>query len=148
MSRRVLRALPILLLTSVPAFMTAQSSSAQSSAPSAPTPAAALAHARRLLEATPLVDGHNDLPWTIRESKTAPLDVDAYDLRQRTAGNTDLARLKEGRVGVQFWSVYVPGEYKDSGFARVQLEQIDVARRVIARYPDRFVLALTADDAE
>ncbi|HEU4647521.1 MAG TPA: dipeptidase [Gemmatimonadales bacterium] len=107
-----------------------------------------LAHARRLLESTPLVDGHNDLAWTIRESKTAPMDVNAYDLRQRTTGHTDLARLKEGRLGAQFWSVYVPGEYKDSGYARLQLEQIDIARRMIARYPERFVLALTADDAE
>jgi membrane dipeptidase len=49
---------------------------------------------------------------------------------------------------MQFWSVYVPGEYKDSGYARLQLEQIDIARRVIARYPERLVLALTADDAE
>ena len=58
-----------------------------------------LAHAKRLLESTPLVDGHNDLPWAIRESKTAPMDVNAYDLRQRTSGHTDLARLKEGRLG-------------------------------------------------
>jgi membrane dipeptidase len=117
-------------------------------AQTAPDDAALLAHARRLLESAPLVDGHNDLPWAIRESKTAPMDVDAYDLRQRTPGHTDLARLKEGRVGVQFWSVYVPGEYKDSGYAKVQLEQIDIARRVIAQYPDRLALALTAADAE
>ena len=59
---------------------------------------------------------------------------------------TDLARLTEGRVGAQFWSIYIPGEIKDSGFARVQLEQFDIARRMIARYPDRLMLALTADD--
>ncbi|HEU4587997.1 MAG TPA: dipeptidase [Gemmatimonadales bacterium] len=134
--------------------MSAQQSAAPGSTPgssaaAAPAPSAAmLAHARRLLESTPLVDGHNDLAWTIRESKAAPMDVNAYDLRQRTPGHTDLARLKEGRVGVQFWSVYVPGEYKDSGYARLQLEQIDIARRMIARYPERLVLALTADDAE
>ncbi len=121
--------------------------SAQSAGP-APANAAALEHARRLLASTPLVDGHNDLPWAIRDFKAAPLSVGGYDLRQRTSGHTDLDRLKEGHVGVQFWSVYVPGEYKDSGFARVQLEQIDIARRVIARYPDRLALALTADDAE
>ena len=61
---------------------------------------------------------------------------------------TDLARLAEGRVGAQFWSIYIPGEIKDSGFARVQLEQFDIARRMIARYPDRLALALTADDIE
>jgi membrane dipeptidase len=51
-------------------------------------------------------------------------------------------------VGAQFWSIYVPGEVKDSGFARIQLEEFDLARRVVARYPDRLVLALTADDIE
>lgn len=142
-------------LTVLTTSMSAQQSAAPGSTPgssaaaAAPAPSAAmLAHARRLLESTPLVDGHNDLAWTIRESKAAPMDVNAYDLRQRTPGHTDLARLKEGRVGVQFWSVYVPGEYKDSGYARLQLEQIDIARRMIARYPERLVLALTADDAE
>ena len=71
---------------------------------------AALTHARKLLQSTILVDGHNDLPWAIRESKTAPGDVKAYDLRKPTPGTTDLARLKRGGVGAQFWSVYIPGE--------------------------------------
>jgi membrane dipeptidase len=61
---------------------------------------------------------------------------------------TDIARLKAGMVGGQFWSIYVPGEIKDSGFARVQLEEFDIARRMIARYPDALELALTADDIE
>ncbi|MGI9182961.1 MAG: membrane dipeptidase, partial [Longimicrobiaceae bacterium] len=47
----------------------------------------------RVLRSTPLIDGHNDLPWAIRESRTAPLDIEAYDLRQRTPGHTDLERL-------------------------------------------------------
>jgi membrane dipeptidase len=105
-----------------------------------------LDHARRLLDGTILVDGHNDLPWEIRTAREAPRDVAAYDLRQTTKGMTDLARLAEGRVGAQFWSIYVPGEIKDSGFARVQLEQFDIARRMVAMYPDRLALALTADD--
>lgn len=108
----------------------------------------ALEHARQLLKSTPLIDGHNDLPWEIREFKTAPRDVAAYDLRSRTPKHTDLGRLKEGQVAAQFWSIYIPGEIKDSGFARVQLEQFDIARRMIARYPDRLALALTADDIE
>jgi membrane dipeptidase len=107
-----------------------------------------LEHARKLLESTPLIDGHNDLPWEIRESKTAPRDVAAYDLRARAPKHTDLGRLAEGKVGAQFWSIYIPGEIKDSGYARVQLEQFDIARRMIARYPDRLALALTADDIE
>src|SRR5690606_6318837 len=107
-----------------------------------------LERVRQILRRAPLIDGHNDLPWAIREYGAAPMDVDAYDLRRRTPGHTDLERLRAGMVGAQFWSVYVPGEYADSGFARVQLEQIDIARRVIAKYPDHFVLALTADDVE
>ncbi len=109
---------------------------------------AALARARQLLRAHPVIDGHNDLPWEVRTSERAPGDVAAYDLTRRTPGHTDLARLKEGGVGGQFWSIYVPGEIRDSGYARVQLEQFDIARRIIARYPGQLQLALTAADAE
>ena len=94
----------------------------------------------------PLIDGHNDLPWAIRESKTAPRDVDAYDLRKHTPGHTDLQRLREGLLGGQFWSVYIPGDIADSGFARVQMEQIDIARRIVNKYPETFAWALTAKD--
>lgn len=105
-----------------------------------------LAYVRTLLRNTPLVDGHNDLPWAMREAAKDPLDVVAYDLRRTTAGMTDIARLRKGMVGGQFWSVYIPGEVRDSGYARIQLEQIDIAKRVIARYPDVFVPASTAAD--
>ena len=106
-----------------------------------------MARALRALAAQPVVDGHNDLPWRIREDTLHPMDVEAYDLRQHTPGMTDLARLKQGHVGAQFWSIYIPGEpnapaYRSKGavastpgYARVQLEQIDIARRVIAKYP-------------
>jgi membrane dipeptidase len=105
-----------------------------------------LVRAKRILRQTPLIDGHNDLPWRIREDSIARGNVDAYDLRKHTPGHTDLDRLKKGMVGAQFWSVYTPGEYRDSGYARVQLEQIDIARRFIAKYPDRLALALSAED--
>jgi len=105
-----------------------------------------LARAKRVLSTTPLIDGHNDLPWRIREDSIARGRVDAYDLRKHTPGHTDFDRLKAGMVGAQFWSVYTPGEWRDSGYARVQLEQIDIARRVIEKYPDRLALALTSDD--
>jgi len=101
---------------------------------------AALMHARKLLQSTILVDGHNDLPWAVRTNKEAPGDVKAYDLRKPTSGQTDFARLKLGGVGAQFWSVYIPGEAA-GGFARTQLEQIDIARRIIAQYPDRLQFA-------
>ncbi|MFM7432426.1 MAG: dipeptidase, partial [Gammaproteobacteria bacterium] len=105
----------------------------------------ALERATRLLRSTILVDGHNDLPMTIREFKDAPRDVIAYDLRQSTKGDTDIARLRAGGLGAQFWSVYIPGE--GSGpYARQQLEQIDIARRVIERYPDVFMFAHSVAD--
>jgi len=108
---------------------------------------AALERAKRVLRAHPVIDGHNDLPWAIREDSEAPRDVEAYDLRARTKGATDLERLREGGVGGQFWSVYVPAELP-GGFARVQLEQIDIARRMIARYPERLAFAETVDEVE
>jgi membrane dipeptidase len=107
---------------------------------------AALVRALAILEAAPVVDGHNDVPWAIRTAKTRPMDVDAYDLSQTTPGQTDLARLRKGRVGGQFWSVFIPGEGKAQGYARVQLEQIELTRRMIDRYPQDLALALTADD--
>src|SRR6476660_3609398 len=113
-----------------------------------PAPDAALAHARALLRSTPLIDGHNDLPWEIRRSRDHPFDVAAYDLRKPAPKHTDLARMQAGQVGAQFWSIYTDGEMKDSGYARVQLEQFDIARRMIARYPDRLAPAFTAADIE
>ncbi len=101
---------------------------------------AALARARKLLASTILVDGHNDLPITMRGYRKAPSDVVAYDLRQRTEGQTDIPRLRRGQVGAQFWSVYISSEGRGP-FARTQLEQIDVARRIIERYPDTFQFA-------
>ncbi len=105
-----------------------------------------LARAYRVLAESPLVDGHNDLPWAIREWKDHPHDVERYDLRRPAPGMTDLARLAAGRVGGQFWSVYIPGDTATArlGYAKVQLEQIDIARRVIAKYPERFEPVLTA----
>ncbi len=120
------------------------------------SPDSAAALAKRVLSTTPLIDGHNDLPWRIREDTLHPMDVRAYDLRQHTPGQTDLARLKKGMVGGQFWSVYIPGEpsapvYASNGlvtstpgYARVQLEQIDIALRVINMYPDHLTLATSA----
>ena len=126
----------------VAAPLAAQHAARHAAAPR--TPAQALAHAKAILATTPLVDGHNDLPWEIRENKAAPRDVDAYDLRKPTAHQTDIARMTAGRLGGQFWSVYVPGEVKDSGYARIQLEQIDIARRMIAKYPEKLAFETTA----
>jgi membrane dipeptidase len=107
-----------------------------------------MARALRVLGVAPVMDGHNDLPWRIREDTLTPHDVEAYDLRKRVPGHTDLERMKAGHLGAQFWSVYIPGEPGDAtykpngavssvpGYARAQMEQIDIARRVIAKYPE------------
>jgi membrane dipeptidase len=139
--------------------------------------------ARDLLRRFPLIDGHNDLPWTLRaraaddanqvrfatpsqtvpsqtaagqtvpsqtaapgQSPTAPGEV---DLAVPVEGvHTDLPRLAAGRVGAQFWSVFVPSTLAGDTAVVAVLEQIDVARRMIAAYPEALELALTADDVE
>src|SRR5258705_269764 len=143
-----MRALSALVVTL--AGLAAAPLAAQTAAVAAPVSAATasdMARALRVLRAAPVLDGHNDLPWRIREDSVHPRDVEAYDLRARAPGMTDLPRLKQGHVGAQFWSVYIPGERGDAtyapngtvssvpGYARVQLEQIDIARRVVAKYP-------------
>jgi membrane dipeptidase len=98
----------------------------------------------RVLRTTPLIDGHNDLPWEIRDA--AGRDVEAYDLRSTTPGHTDLDRLSAGGVGGQFWSIYVPCDAVGEGAAKVQLEQIDIAQRIFRLYPDAFGEAFSASD--
>jgi membrane dipeptidase len=105
----------------------------------------ALARARVLLDRVGLVDGHNDLPWTLREIVDG--DLSRVDLRQRGATlDTDIPRLREGRVAGQFWSVFIPPGMSNP--ARTQLEQIELARRMIDAYPDAFLLATRAEDFE
>jgi membrane dipeptidase len=95
----------------------------------------------------PLIDGHNDLPWTLRLQ--AGGDTGAVDFAKGVSGNhTDLARLAAGGVGAQFWSVYVPSKLGGEAAVATVLEQIDLTRRMIAAYPSRLELALTADDIE
>ncbi len=110
----------------------------------APDPFLVRAHA--VLKSVPLIDGHNDLPWAIRQDTIARGDVGKYPITGRARGHTDIPRLRQGGVGGQFWSVYIPGTVGDSGFARMQMEQIDIARQVIANHPETFAWALTAAD--
>jgi membrane dipeptidase len=102
--------------------------------------------ALRVLTTTPIIDGHNDLPWQIRNFDAAPLAVAAYGVKEREGGHTDVARIREGRLGGQFWSVYVPCDAIETGAARFQLEQIDIMLEVIRQHPEHFELALTAED--
>ncbi|HEX8358778.1 MAG TPA: dipeptidase [Longimicrobium sp.] len=108
--------------------------------------AALLARARRLHAQTPLVDGHNDLPWEIREK--AGGDLARLDPRRsQPAQHTDIPRLRAGAVGGVFWAAYVPAQFSRGGAARVALEQVDLIHRMTEQSPD-LQLALTADDIE
>lgn len=137
-----MRRIPILLAG---LFMSMSCVAAGPAAPAKISDEEALRHAKALLARVPLVDGHNDLPYLIRDHARYHGDLDGYDLRQHTDGETDIARLKAGGLSAQFWSVYVDGAMK-SGWARVQLEQIELTRRMIDRYPDTFMLATTSGD--
>ena len=105
---------------------------------------AALAKAREILSDAPIVDGHNDLPWVIREKFGG--DVEGYDISVRAQFDTDIPRLREGLVGTQFWSVYVPSSMSPLDAMRAQLEQIDIAHRIIDMYPDELVFAASVAD--
>jgi membrane dipeptidase len=106
-----------------------------------------LTAARALLKRQPVLDGHNDLPWTLRVA--AELDPDGTDLAASVPSiQTDLPRLAAGGVGAQFWSVFVPTDLEGEVAVTTTLEQIDLVHELIRRYPDALELALTADDVE
>ncbi len=110
-----------------------------------------ITQARQVLERVPLIDGHNDLPWQFRERadrRLGDLDIatDLTSLERPT--HTDIARLRAGGVGGQFWSVYVPVSLEGPLAVQATVEQIDVVHRMNRRYPETFELALTAEDVE
>jgi membrane dipeptidase len=106
------------------------------------------ARARALLREVPLIDGHNDYPWALRQHNPAR-DINTLDIRvPQPKIHTDIPRLRAGGVGGQFWSVYVPVEMKGPAAIRATLEQIDVVHRMTRKYPDTFELARTAADIE
>ncbi|MGK5447293.1 dipeptidase [Streptomyces radiopugnans] len=107
-----------------------------------------LARARALLEAHPVADGHNDLPWALREQ--VAYDLDRRDIAgdQSAHLHTDIPRLRAGGVGAQFWSVYVRTDLTGDAAVSACLEQIDVVRRLADRHPADLRLAFTADDME
>jgi membrane dipeptidase len=103
----------------------------------------------RVLSATPIIDGHNDLPWEIREkydSWRKPLDLNADTSRLEHPLQTDLPRMKKGHVGAQFWSVWIPTSLKGPEAIQATLEEIDIVRRMVARYPAQLEMASTAAD--
>ena len=110
--------------------------------------------AEAALEAAPVWDGHNDVPIQLRGRFGNMLaEVDFRDTRgtateERKAMHTDLARLRAGRVGAQWWSVYVPASLPEAEAVQMTLEQIDVTKRLVAAYPQDLSLATTADEVE
>ena len=104
-----------------------------------------LAQAKAALEAAPIFDGHNDLPYVIRQDARAKGDVIEYDLtRVHERGDTDIPRLREGYVGAQFWSAFQPTSAPHP--ARTTLELIDTILRIEQAHPDVFLPARAAAD--
>ena len=131
---------PVIALLLIASTITAMTEMPQGDAP-------LLDRARALHKQQPLLDGHNDYPWELREK--AQRDLDKLDLaRPQPSIMTDIKRLRAGGVGAQFWSVYVPGDLQGQTAVTATLEQIDIVHRMIRKYPETFELALTADDIE
>lgn len=103
-----------------------------------------------ILERVPLFDGHNDVPWQYRNRVDYKFsELDFYDTTHLDPPmHTDIERLRDGRVGAQWWSVYVSPNYTEPESVKQTKEQVDFVHRMIERYPDHFELALTADDVE
>lgn len=116
----------------------------------APTPSE-LSRINRILSRTPLIDGHNDLPDQVKDNFAG--DISRLDLADDTSQlstplHTDIPRLRRGRVGAQFWSVYVPADLSGAAAAEAVQVQIDVVRQLIARYPSAFAFADSAAEIE
>jgi membrane dipeptidase len=107
-----------------------------------------LDRARELLAEYPVVDGHNDLPWALREH--VRYDLDRMDIAADQTGrlHTDIPRLRTGGVGAQFWSVYVRSDMAGDDAVSATLEQIDVVTQLLERYPADLARALSADDMD
>lgn len=148
----VLAVAPVALL-SAPAPALAQGavgagSDDRASAPEMPSPEL-VERAREILRRVPLVDGHNDTPWQYRQRVDNHLD--RIDLAASTADleppmHTDIPRLRQGGLGAQFWSVYIPVSMAGDGAAATVLEQIDVVHRMAERYPETFEVAYGPGD--
>ncbi|XP_041844423.1 dipeptidase 1 [Melanotaenia boesemani] len=103
-----------------------------------------MTRALQLMSEVPLIDGHNDLPWQLR--KQFNNELNKVDLNTLTTTHTNILKIKEGRLGAQFWSAYVPCEtqYKDA--VRQTLEQIDVVHRMCQKYPETFMFSTSSQD--
>lgn len=107
------------------------------------------ARIERILRRTPLIDGHNDLAWSLRanfDSDLERVDLNSDTRELSTPMHTDFPRLRAGGVGAQFWSVYVPARYSAPESTALVFEQIDLMQRIIARYPRQLEFADSAAD--
>ena len=101
----------------------------------------------RILKATPLIDGHNDLPWEVRENHQFGVEgLGAKSDKLTKPTMTDMARLRQGRVGGQFWSVWLPSEFTGDRAIKSTFEQIDIVDRLVRAYPGDLERATTAAD--
>ena len=139
------------------ALLLASPLAAQQAKPPLVDDATAAAIANAALEAAPVFDGHNDAPGQLRQRFDNQINAfdftDTMDEHDHVGGDdgamhTDLLRLKKGKVGAQFWSVYVPHNANEAAAIQQTIEQIDVTKRLIARNPDTMRYALTADQVE
>ena len=133
----------VLALLMLPVLLTAAE-------PSSAPKAASMAEIRQLLQAVPLIDGHNDLAWRYRQhgDNLAAIDLASDTSRLKDPLATDIPRLRAGGVGGQFWAAYVPATLAGPAAVQATLEQIDLIHRLMARYPDTFGLAVSAADVE
>eukprot|EP00075_Anas_platyrhynchos_P032966 XP_027322219.1 dipeptidase 1 isoform X3 [Anas platyrhynchos] len=97
-----------------------------------------LENATRIMESTPVIDGHNDLPWQLLKRFNNRLGLPESNLTQLNGTHTNIPKLNTGHVGGQFWSVYVPCETQNKDAVKRTLEQIDVVHRMCQLYPDTF----------
>lgn len=103
--------------------------------------------ARKIHAASFVFDGHNDLPWMVRTEAGSSFDQADLNKALGPKFHTDIARLRAGNVGAQFWSVYIPASASKEGKAFLQtIEQIELVRAMVKRYPDVFELARTSSD--
>jgi len=107
-----------------------------------------LARARAIHKQVPLIDGHNDYPWAVRGIDPGRDFAKAEISKPVPSLMTDVPRLRQGGVGGQFWSVYVPSTMQGKEAVRATLEQIDIVHRMTKRWPETFEMAYTAADVE
>jgi membrane dipeptidase len=103
------------------------------------------ARVKAVMTEAPVIDGHNDLPWEMREK--VRYDFDRRDIaKPQPVMMTDIPRLRQGHVGGQFWSVYVPADLQGDAAVSATLEQVDAVYEMLRRYPSTFTLVRTADE--